>query len=227
MRFRVAWVGEVGTRMAGCIGLHSLEPITKFFGTELPPPGPDCFDPNRPHMGARDTTGAIDRRVTERRHQEERRHHPRYKCSGAVEIRLAGTQLITWARASDICLGGCYVELSSPFPLETPLELAITIGDEKVHTRAVVRSHHPGFGMGLSFVDTAPREIEALDRIIAILSGAVPAPPSKVVPISSAAPRPTATAVLDSIVKWFGTHENLSRADFLHLIERDVKKSTG
>lgn len=224
--FRVAWVGEAGTRMAGCIGLQTVEPMTKLFGIELPPPGPDSFDPNQPHLGARTTSGVIDRRVTERRQQEERRRHPRYKCSGAVEIRLAGTQLVTWARASDICLGGCYVELSSPFPLETPLELTINVGEERVCSRALVRSHHPGFGMGLAFVETAPQQVEALKRIVAVLSGAVP-PPQKVVAIAPSGPRPAATAVLDAIVKWFGTHETLSRADFLRLMERDLKKPTG
>lgn len=227
LKFRVAWVGEAGTRMAGCIGLQSLEPMTRFFSIELPPAGPDSFDPNLPHLGARDTTGVIDRRVTERRQQVERRRWPRYKCSGAVEIRIVGTQLVTWGRASDVCLGGCYVELSSPFPLETPLELIITIGEEKVRTRAMVRSHHPGFGMGMAFVETAPEEMEALKRIIAILSGVVPAPAPKVVPIGPPGVRQPAAAALEAIVKWFGTHENLNRADFLRLIERDVKKPTG
>lgn len=225
VRFRVAWIGEPGTRMAGCVGLHSLQPMTHLFGRELPPPGPDSFDPNLPHLGARATTGAIDRRVTERRQQVERRRHPRYKCSGAVEIRLAGTQLTTWARASDVCLGGCYVELSSPFPLDTPLELTLTIVDEKIHTRAVVRSHHPGFGMGLAFMETAPQQMEALKRIIAVLSGAAPASSTKV--ISMPGPRTPVPPQLEVIVKWFGTHETLSRAEFLHLIEKDLKKPTG
>lgn len=225
VRFRVAWVGEHGTRMAGCIGLHSLHPMTHLFGRELPPPGPDSFDPNQPHLGARDTTGVLDRRVTERRQQVERRRHPRYKCSGAMEIRLAGTQLTTWARSSDICMGGCYAELSSPFPLNTPLELTITVGEEKVRTRALVRSHHPGFGMGLAFVETAPDQMDVLKRIIAVLSGA--AAPAKVVPIAPPAVRQPPAIALEAIVKWFGTHETLSREEFLRLIERDVKKPTG
>jgi hypothetical protein len=82
--------------------------------------------------------------------------------------------------------------------------------------------------MGLAFVETAPEQIEALKRIVAILSGAVPAPLPKVVPISVSGPRPAASAAaLDAIVKWFGTHETLNRADFLRLIERDIKKPTG
>lgn len=228
MKFRVAWVGEPGTRMAGCLGLQSLEPIRKLFGMEAPPPGPDTFDPTQPH-DLRPTTGVLDRRVQERRQQEERRRYPRYKCSGAVEIRIAGTQLVTWARISDICLGGCYAELSSPFPVDTAIEMSINVGEERVQTRAVVRSHHPGFGMGIAFVETTPQQIEALQRIVAVLSGAAPAAPPKVVPIAGPSPRPPvapATA-LEAIVKWFGTHETLSRQEFLKLIEKDVKKPTG
>ncbi len=227
MKFRVAWVGEPGTRMAGCLGLHSLEPMKKFFGLEVPPPGPDTFDPNQPH-DPRATSGVLDRRVLERRQQEERRRHPRYKCSGAVEIRISGTQLVTWARISDICLGGCYAELSSPFPVDTAIELTINVGEERVRTHAVVRSHHPGFGMGIAFVETAPEQIAVLKRIVAVLSGAVPAPPPKVVPIAPSGPRPAAPAsALEAIVKWFGTHDTLSRQEFLKLIEKDVKKPTG
>ncbi len=81
--------------------------------------------------------------------------------------------------------------------------------------------------MGLCFVETAVQEMEALKRIIAILSGAVPAPAPKVVPIAPPGARPPAAAALDAIVKWFGTHENLNRSDFLRLIERDIKKPTG
>lgn len=227
MKFRVAWVGEPGTRMAGCLGLQSLEPIKKLFGVELPPPGPDTFDPTQPH-DLRATTGVLDRRVQERRQQEERRRHPRFKCGGSVEIRIAGTQLVTWARISDICLGGCYTELSSPFPVDTPVELTLNVGEERVRTRAVVRSHHPGFGMGIAFVETAPQQIEALKRIVAVLSGAVPAATPKVVPIAAPGPRPAAAAAtLEEIVKWFGTHDTLTRADFLHLVERNLKKPTG
>ncbi len=223
-RFRVAWVGEAGTRIAGCIGLHSLEPMTSFFGMELPPPGPDSFDPNRPPLEGRATTGVLDRRVLERRQQEERRRHPRLKCNGSVEIHLVGTQLVTWGRVSDICLGGCYAELSSPFPMDTALELIVNVGEERVRTRAVVRSHHPGFGMGIAFVETPPQQTEALKRIIAVLSGAVPAP-AKVVSIAPVTAHPPAPPALDAIVKWFGTHETLSRAEFLQLVESDVKKT--
>ena len=225
VKFRVAWVGEQGTRLAGCAGLQSIEPMASLFGIELPAPGPDSFDPNLPHANPRSTSGVIDRRVLERRQTEERRRHPRYKCSGSLEIRIAGTQLVTWAKVSDVSLGGCYAELSSPFPLETPLELTINVGEERVRTRALVRSHHPGFGMGMAFVETAPQQMEALRRILAVLSGIVPAPPARVIPLPG--PRPAAPATLDAIVKWFGTHETLSRADFLHILERDIRKPTG
>ncbi|HVP43692.1 MAG TPA: hypothetical protein VMS96_09670, partial [Terriglobales bacterium] len=89
------------------------------------------------------------------------------------------------------------------------------------------RSHHPGFGMGIAFVETAPQQMEGLKRLIAILSGVAAASPPKVVPIVPPTPRPPATGALEAIVKWFGTHETLSREEFLSLIERDIKKPTG
>ncbi len=224
VQFRVAWVGDHGTRLAGCVGLQSLRVMPSLFGRELPPPGPDTFDPTVQAL-SRDS-GTIDRRVQERRQQPERRRHPRYKCTGSVEIRISGTQLTTWAKVSDVCLGGCYAELTSPFPVATALELTVNVADERVHTKGVVRSHHPGFGMGIQFDATAPEQQAKLQRAVEVLSGKLPpAPPQpKVVPIGT---RPMPAGPLEAIVKWFGTHENLSRTEFLQLIEKDVKKPTG
>lgn len=220
LQFRVAWIGEAGTLQAGHAGLQTLVPQRVMFGLELPAPGPDSFDPNLPHGRASRTSGVIDRRVTERRHQSERRRHPRYKCSGAAEIRLAGTQLVTWARASDLCLGGCYVELSSPMPIDTPLLVTITICDEKMTTPAAVRSNHPGFGMGLQFHDTTPDQLEVLKTVVGRLAGGVPPAKAKVVAPSAAAARPAPQpAALQALVDWFRNHETMTRADFLRLIE--------
>jgi len=228
-QFRVAWVGDRGTRMAGCAGLQSIHPMKNAFGMELPPPGPDTFDPSIPYLAPPGTTGVIDRRVLERREQQERRRHPRYKCTGSVEIRIAGTQFTTWAKISDICMGGCYVELTSPYPVDTALELVINVAEERVRTRAGVRSHHPGFGMGIAFVETAPEQIAVLKRVIEVLSGKTQ-PKPKVVTLAPPAVRMAgapAEAALEAIVKWFGTRDTLTRADFLRVIERDVKKPTG
>ncbi len=234
IKFRVAWIGETGTRMAGCAGLQSLEPLKKLFHIELAPPGPDSFDPTLPHGASTGTTGVIDRRVVERRQQEERRRWPRYKCTGTVEVRLEGAAGGVWAKVSDICLGGCYAELMSPFAVDTRVELTFTVLEQQVRTKGLVRSHHPGFGMGIAFADMAADQMASLQHIIARLSGAATgAPAPKPVPAPAPTPIPAATRagqtgpslVLDAVVKWFAQHETLSRADFLKLIQQKKEET--
>ena len=225
VQFRVAWVGEAGTRLAGTAGLQTLLPQKVMFGIELPPPGPDSFDPTIPHgvldrpSGAIERpSGIIDRRVIERRHQQERRKSPRYKCTGSAEMRKDGAGLAIWGKVSDLCVGGCYVEISAPLPVDTPLDVILSVCDEQLRTRALVRSNHPGFGMGMRFVEPAPEQAEILARIIQRLAGGVPPPKSKI-EAPAARPAVPVAAVLQPLIDWFRTHETLSRADFLRLIQ--------
>ena len=229
VQFRVAWVGEPGTRLAGSAGLQTLTPQRVMFGLELPPPGPDSFDPTLPH-GALDRatgvverpSGIIDRRVVERRHQSERRKFPRYKCSGSAELRRHGTEMAAWGKISDICQGGCYVELTSPLPVDTAVDVVLNVCDQTVRTRGIVRSNHPGFGMGVQFLETQPDHAALLSEVILRLAGGTPPPKARVV----APPAPVAhppesipAAALGPLVTWFRTHETLSRDDFVRLIE--------
>ena len=223
VQFRVVWIGESGTRMAGCAGLQTLAPQKAMFGIELSSPSLDSFDPTLPHGAPPGTTtGIIDRRVVERRQEQERRRHPRYKCAGSAEFRKQGTDLAGWGKVSDICLGGCYVEVTSPLPIDTPVEMVVNVCGEQARTRGLVRSHHPGFGMGIAFVETAPEQIETLEQIVAVLAGGAPARKPNVVaqPAGTRPPSPAAAAALEAIIKWFSTHETLSRQDFLRLIEQ-------
>lgn len=216
-KFHVAWVGAHGTRFAGCAGLRALEPEKPIFGVPLPPPGPDPYQvPGAP----------VDRRVEDRR-QSERRRHPRYKCNATVELRKQGTDVPTWAKVSDIALGGCYIEMMSPFPMDTRVDLIVNIGEERVRTPGLVRSHHPGFGMGIAFVETKPDQLAVLRGIIATLAGASGAPRPKVVPLPPAAASPPArspAATLDAIIQWFGTHDVLTRDELLRITGKETKK---
>lgn len=217
VQFRVAWVGEPRTRLAGTAGLQSLMPHKVLFGIELPAPGPDGFDPNLPHGGTERPSGIIDRRVIERRQQPDRRKTPRYKCSGSAELRKEGAEYAAWGKVSDLCVGGCYIELSAPMPVDTPLELNLSVCDESIHAKGVVRSNHPGFGMGVQFLDISTEQAEVLGRVVARLAGGMPPPKPKIEApsVQPVGPPP----VLEPLVQWFRTHETLSREDFLRLID--------
>jgi len=232
VQFRVLWIGDPGTRLAGSAGLQTLRPMRVMFGVELPPPGPDTFDPTIP-PGAppQSASGVFDRRVVLRRLDEERRKFPRYRCTGSAELRSAGSEFNAWGKLSDISMGGCYVETASPLPVGTEVEGTVSIGDQTISTRGGVRSSHPGVGMGIEFLDLAPDQKEALSRVIEVLSGGVPPPRPKIVTPPPAPVRPApspAVPALEPLVQWFLTHETLNRTDFLRLIEQrkeDEQKS--
>ena len=56
-----------------------------------------------------------------------------------------------WGDASDISLGGCFVEMAIPLKIETPLTIAIWLGGAKLRLPAQVASTSPGFGIGIRF----------------------------------------------------------------------------
>jgi hypothetical protein len=60
--------------------------------------------------------------------------------------------------------------MSIPLPMGTRFDIALWLGDEKLHLRGQVVSLQPGFGNGVSFVDLAPASREWLCRFIATLA---------------------------------------------------------
>ena len=44
---------------------------------------------------------------------------PRYACSGSVEFRTEGSDVRMWGTLTDISLHGCYVEMTTTFPVDT------------------------------------------------------------------------------------------------------------
>jgi hypothetical protein len=146
--FRVKWIGVAGTPTEGLIGLLNLNPTKPFWDFPLPTLDPEAGD-----------TTAVD----------ERRRWPRVKCSVSLEIRPT-KQTVIWGNASDLSPGGCFAEMSIPLPMGTLLDIALWLGDEKLHLRGQVVSLQPGFGNGVSFVDQTPANRERLCRFIATLA---------------------------------------------------------
>ena len=54
--------------------------------------------------------------------------------------------------ATDVSGSGCYVETLSPFPVGAGLDAELWLGEERVTTRALVRTSDPRVGMGIEFV---------------------------------------------------------------------------
>jgi hypothetical protein len=148
VHFRVKWTGHPGTPTAGMIGLVNLSPERPLWDFHLPLGVMDTF---RPEV------------------RGERRKSPRVKCDVPVEVRPED-EANMWGKASDISLGGCFVEMPIPLKPDTKFEIALWIGETKVRLRAEVASTAPGFGIGVRFVNVGTGERELLAKHIDALA---------------------------------------------------------
>jgi c-di-GMP-binding flagellar brake protein YcgR len=71
---------------------------------------------------------------------------------------------------TDLSLGGCYLELSSPFPPSTRVTLSMRAADVEVRAQGVVRVMHPDMGMGVEFTQATPEHRDAVEKFLRMLS---------------------------------------------------------
>ena len=70
---------------------------------------------------------------------------------------------------TDISAGGCYVEMPTPFPSGTNVEIVVRTHEMKVRMSGVVQSVHPGFGMGVKLNLNSPEDNDRLQSLIRLL----------------------------------------------------------
>jgi PilZ domain len=96
----------------------------------------------------------------------KQRQHQRYKASLPVELRQPGSGSPLRAQTADICLGGCYVEMSSTQKVSKEVEVVLWIGQEKVVAHGVVVSDHPAFGNGIKFTRVSDEGKAKLQQLV-------------------------------------------------------------
>jgi hypothetical protein len=99
----------------------------------------------------------------------ERRQSPRVKCAVSVELRVEGESTM-WGKASDLSVGGCFVEMPIPLKEGCNLEISLWLVDTKLKLQACVASSAPGFGIGVRFTDVSPPSRELLNSFIATVA---------------------------------------------------------
>lgn len=148
VHFRVKWTGKAGTPPDGQIGLLNLTPERPLWDFDLPHNIPDNF--RIESMG-------------------DRRQAPRVKCDVPVELHADGSPTM-WGKASDLSIGGCFVEMPIPLKVDTSFEIALWLAGCKLRLKGQAVSSAPGFGIGVRFMNVSQPDQEFLTRHIESLT---------------------------------------------------------
>src|SRR6266853_4267384 len=93
----------------------------------------------------------------------DRRIHPRYEFTAAVEVLAADSGARIETRVRDLSQQGCYVDTSDALPLGTVTDVHIKKGAQLFEARARVVYSRATKGMGLVFTAIEPEHVRALE----------------------------------------------------------------
>lgn len=82
---------------------------------------------------------------------DNRRTQTRYTCRIGAEVYRGGSSVPNHCCLTDMSAGGCYLEVSLPFPTGASVEIVVRTHELKLRLRGIVQASHPGYGMGVAF----------------------------------------------------------------------------
>jgi hypothetical protein len=169
-RFKVVWMGRENTPKAGQVGVHCMEPAKSIFVTHQQHAAtePDLLGQLGPQLGFESVKNA---RPVKKDLAAVRRKHPRYPCTGGVELRQQESGPPAWGNISDISLTGCYVETVSTLPMGSMVIFNLRTHDLQIKGRAVVKTSHHSVGMGIAFLQLSQEDQQNLEFLIGMLAG--------------------------------------------------------
>lgn len=98
----------------------------------------------------------------------ERRREARMKVTGGGAVIFTAPDASSSVRLADVSRSGFYVELYAPSAVGTRLRVLLTLErNQQVDLTAIVRTSHPGIGMGMEIVGFAGTEDQ--DRFHGVL----------------------------------------------------------
>jgi hypothetical protein len=71
---------------------------------------------------------------------------------------------------TDLSMGGCYLEIVSPFPISTRVTLSMSAAGVDLRVEGVVRVMHPDKGMGVEFTQATAQHREGLEKFFGVLT---------------------------------------------------------
>lgn len=154
---------------------------------------------------------------------KERRRTPRFRCAGSAEFKAEGSDVRMWGTLTDVSLHGCYVEMSTTFPVGTKVDLVLDALGIRVCAKGTVRVSYPFLGMGLCLSDLEPGQQAQLEQLLNAVVGqsSVPDPAltREVGGGDSLAPQET-IALLAELKRFFDSKPILSREEYRHIVKR-------
>jgi CheY-like chemotaxis protein len=113
-----------------------------------------------------------------RRSPGNRRTQSRHTCRLGADVFRTGIPVPHRCSLSDISSGGCYVEIPTPFPSGTRVEILVRTQDMKLRVQGVVQSVHPGFGMGVQLVLKTAEHHDHVQTLICLLEASAQTEPT-------------------------------------------------
>jgi hypothetical protein len=113
----------------------------------------------------------------------ERRRVDRYPFTAAADILDLRSQTRVTGRSSDLGLGGCYIDILSPFGVASAVRVRLEREENVFEAMATVTYSQVSMGMGLAFTEVKPEHLTVLRAWVAELSGdALPEPDATAAP---------------------------------------------
>jgi response regulator of citrate/malate metabolism len=97
---------------------------------------------------------------------DNRRTQTRYACRLGAEVYRTGTSVPNRCCLTDLSSGGCYLEVSLPFPSGSTVEIVVRTYEMKLHLHGTVLASHPGYGMGIGFELKGKQEQESVKKLL-------------------------------------------------------------
>jgi hypothetical protein len=202
--FRVLWIGEEGSARAGQIGVQCLDAGKFIWGVKLAATTPDQYDGPRASKAVAPLPFLVSpvSPTTVPWAGTERRQFSRLACRLESQVKTPDASTHIAAKVIDICLGGCYLEMMSPLPINSSVEIVIELGDSTISARGKVCTTHQGIGMGVSFTGMRPADLKKLRALAPPGQGAPEIPPamSLISEVTPEIPRELAPVAVASVV---------------------------
>lgn len=192
-RYGVQWVGKSGSSKAGRIGVRCLEPGKYIWGVPAKGSETDTYDPSKPEpLPRRPSESAGGAYAAPASFGgDERRKFARHACRIETQVVTEDGSIGVPGTITDVSLGGCYVEMLSPLPVDSTIHLSLNPGTTTLHMSGKVRSSQMGLGMGVAFTGMGPEDFEKLWRFApptADASAPAKTPPSRPATFRQSAP---------------------------------------